>query len=622
MDEDTPSEPDEMQEDSGNDQDFMVIPAEEKPDVRQVTHPALTIPIGQPVNQGQKGEHQPMHRMDDVIKPLLPSLHTSSYLARTLEAQHQQGIPHVKPTQATPIPATALASGHQPIYNFASWDHTNAINAGQQNQNLGVHGNGSNPALLGYSSSANSSGSSSGSTYNSSQLGSMGSPSLASPYSFTGSNPQATPGSALGLDLGLPPSPPTAGISPAQQVQHFQGFSFPANNSNNPTSASFNNEGSAGSPTQQQPWRIPPYSPGGQQQQSGSNFESFPSFQGSSYGQQQQQQQAQQQHQRNTSFAGPPAFPIPTASANTTAASNGNATVPSNGTSGSQGYTNQSPSTAAQSFLASGTSGPYSPQLSQREPPSSLLNLSTSAPAAVQSAFMNAAAAAAAANTQNSFENRKNGSTASFRKNAPSFVPSFWAHMSVQHQEPPAAAAPPPAVSMHPSSYRHMHHRSSTTSSFSPTDEYEVLSNHSNTSLPISAPSLLSTSPTLTTSMNLYSMTSPASDISNLPSLSSSFSSAFSGDFLNSANGLHNVGSVAAGAGGNGGVDDGNNAPTSAFKHRSSFMEPLMSLDHVNPALRATHTDLNAAMLKAADAHTDQVSPLLQRVHMILVQIR
>lgn len=615
MDEDTPSEPDDMQEDSGNDQDFMIMPAEVKPDIRrnpsQSQQPALsaTAPIGQPMVVVQQGDmNQPLHRMDDMIKPLLPSLHTSSYLSRSLEAQHNQGIPHIKPAQITPIPATALAGGHQPIYNFGSWDQANAFasaaaaNAGQVNNNsnnsLGVsQGNGSNPALLGYSSSANSSGSSSGSTYNSSQLGSGGSASLASPYSFNGSNNQgATPGSALGLDLGLPPPSPAIPIIPTpQEVQHFQDFNFPGNNNANANSNNDNGSSAASNP-QQQPYRIPPYSPG---QQGG--YESFPSFQGPNLSHhhqlyyQQQQQQQQQQRQRSASssnLTGSNSFPVPISATAAATSSIGNAAVPSNGTTGSQGYSNnQSSSTAAQSFLAFGTSGAYSAQFSQREPPSSAsssLNLmSTSAPAAIQSTFGNANANV-----------NGGGNSSMHRKGAPSFVPDFWAHMSVQHQFPPSAP-----MHSHQNLYSHLHHRSATSKSFSSNDEFELHSNHSVTSSPISAPSMLSTSPTLTTSMNLYGMTSPASDISTLPSLSSSFSSAFSGDFLTSSNGNLTTNGV-------GGVQqrDTSNCPP-PFKHRNSFMEPLMSLDSINTGMNTTPADLNAAMLKAADAHTDQVSP-------------
>lgn len=591
MDEDTPSEPEDMQEDSGNDQDFMVMPAEVKPDIGQIStqQPALTAPIGQqPLVQGQ-------NRMVDMIKPLLPSLHTSSYLSRSLEAQHNQGIPHIKPTQATPIPATTLAGGHQPIYNFGSWDQANAFPGGadQTNTNsLGVsHGNGSNPALLGYSSSANSSGSSSGSTYNSSQLGSGGSASLASPYSFTGSNPQATPGSALGLDLGLPPSPAVPIMPTPQEVQHFQDFNFPGNNNAN----SNNNIGSTASNPQHQQYRIPPYSPEQSQQQRQSGYETFPSFQGPNLSHHLQQPSPQYQHQQHqqrqrsaSSLTGSASFPIPTSA--TSASANGNATIPSNGIAGSQGYPNQSPSTAAQSFLACGTSGSYSTQFSQRDPSSSMNMMSTSAPAAVQSAFLaNGAAAAAFGNGTSN--------PSMHRKGAPSFVPNFWAHMSIQHQEPPSGP-----MHSHQNLYSHMHHRSATSKSFSSNDEFEIVSNHSSTSSPISAPSLLSTSPTLTTSMNLYGMTSPASDISALPSLSSSFSSAFSGDFFSSTNGsLPN---------GLGGVRDGGaSTGAQAFKQGNAFMEPLMSLDTLNPLMRNTPADLNAAMLKAADAHTDQVSP-------------
>lgn len=573
MDEDTPSEPDEMQEDSGNDQDFMVMPAEVKPDIRQVSQPALAASIGPATN--------------DMIKPLLPSLHTSSYLTRTLEAQHNQGIPHIKPSQATPIAATTLAGGHQPIYNFGSWDHANAIAAGQPDINrLNAQGNEGNPALLGYSSSANSSGSSSGSTYNSShsQLGSGGSASLASPYSFNGSNPQATPGSALGLYLGLPPSPAVSIIPTPQEVQHFQGFNFPGtNNSINSNS----NEGSAASDPQSQPYRIHGYASGQQQQQQQQQhggFEGFPSFQGPNFSQSQQQQR----YRSASSFSGAAAFPIPTTAP--TAGPDGNAAVPTNGTTGSQGYSNQSPSTAAQSFLARGASGPYSPQLSQCNASAPLNLMSSSAPAGRQSAFTATGA----------FPNNIAGNNFS-RKRAASFVPSFWAHMTIQHQDPTAGP-----MHSQENMYMHLHHRSATSNSFSSStaEDFEVLSNHSTTSSPTSAPSMLSTSPTLTTSMNLYGMNSPASDISNLPSLSSSFSSAFSGDFLNSTNGGI-IAPADVGAGVVGRTENASAEPR-PFKHRNSFMEPLTSMDPANMAVSANPTEMNAAMLKAADAHTDQ----------------
>lgn len=567
MDEDlSSSEQDEMQEDSGNDQDHMVIPTESKPDLHQVNSALAPATIGR--QRGVKDE--------DMITTLLPSLHTSSYLTRSLEAQHNQGIPDIKPAQSNPVPATAIAGLNQPIYNFASWDQGNAYAGNNQQNNPTLLANSNNPNLLGYSSSANSSESSSGSTYNSSHshLGSGGSASLASPYSHTGSNQtQGTPGSALGLDLGLPPSPAMPVRPTPQEVRHFQGFNFPGDNNKNATSAG-----------DQQHFRLPSYSTGQQQQQQQQqqqSYETFPSFQGPNLS---------HHHQRANS----------TASA---AAAGGNYF---NGpTSGSQGYTNQSSSpTATQSFLASGTSGPYSPHISQRDSSTSIN--STTRPRPIQTSSAASYTPSSSAPAASDFSSQ-NGFERGYRKKAPSFVPSFWAHMSIQHQEPPASSTAPLPLShqqYQQSLYTHMqHHRSMTSSSFSPTDDgFELLSNHSDTSSPISAPSLLSTtSPMLTTSMNLYSLTSPASENSNLPSLSSSFSSTFSGDFFNGAS---DVGGLTSNTNG---VNDGGDA-SGAFKLRSSFMEPLLTLDATNRAMGSAPMDLNAAMLKAADAHTDQVS--------------
>lgn len=550
------SEQDELQDDSETEHDHMVIPNEVKPDLHQVNSalaPHVVI-----------GHQQDSAKVEDMITPLLPSLHTSSYLARSLEAQQAQGAPNVKSAQSHPAAGAAVAGVTQPIYNFASWDQAMNYPGGNQ-QNPTLVANSNNPNLLGYSSSANSS-SSSGSAYNSShsQLGSGGSASLASPYSFNGSNQtQGTTGSALGLDLGLPLSPAVPILPTPQEVQHFHGFNFPGD------SRTDSNGGAAGNQQRQQQGGIPPYSTGQQQPA----YETFPSFQGPNLS---------YHHQRANS----------TASA---AAAGGKFYNTNNGSSttaaaGSQGHTNQSSSsTAAQSFLASGTSGAYSPHLSQRD--SSTL-LSTSAPSGTPAALSSFSASSAPA-LSGTFGS-KTAASGGYKKKAPSFVPSFWAHMTVQHQEPPASPTAPLPLShqqYQQSLYAHMqHHRSATTSSFSPTEDgLELLSNYSDTSSLVSAPSSLFsiTSPTLTTSMNLYSLTSPTGEVSNLPSLSSSFSSTFSGDFFNDA-------STDSG--------DGN----SAFKYRGSCMEPFLSLDGTDQTMRGVQSDLNAAILKAADAHTDQ----------------
>lgn len=555
------SEQDEMQEDSPNNQDHMVIPNEGKPDLHQVNSalaPAVVI--------GQQQQNSGHVKVEDMIKPLLPSLHTSSYLARSLEAQHNQGIPHIKSGRPTSVPATAIAGLNQPIYNFASWDQGNTY-PGNNQQKSTLLANSNNPNLLGYSSSANSSGSSSGSAYNSSHshLGSGGSASLASPYS---NQTQGTPGSALGLDLGLPPTPSVPILPTPEEVQHFQGFNFPGSNSNNASCP----PDSIGDQQQQQQYRLPPYSSGQQ-----SSYETFPSFQGPNL---------THHHQRASS----------TVSA---AAAAGNFYHGSTTTTGSQGYTNQSSSpTAAQSFLARSPSGAHPPHLSQRHSASSI---STSVPSgAVRSSYSTSSTPLA---PMNSFS-AENGMGGNYRKKAPSFVPSFWAHMTVQHQEPSTSSAATLSLN-HQQHQRELyaqmqHHRSNASSRFSPTDDgFELLSNHSDTNSPVTAPSslLAINSPTLTTGMNLYSLTSPGSEISSLPSLSSSFSSAFSGDFLRD-------GSIVTPS--NNGVVDGGD-PNVAFKHRGSFMEPLLNLNK-NMGASTLEINMNAAILKAADAHTDQVS--------------
>jgi hypothetical protein len=605
MDEEVSSEQDEMQEDSPADQDAMIVPADaiaasQSQPVKSALSASRThVPVVK--MEGTSGHSQ---RIDDMIKPLLPSLHTSSFLTKSLEAAHQslaQQQQQAKPlVQGPPVPASAVANLNQPLYSYGAWDqnHTYAQQQQHQAQLIG------NPALLGYSSSANSSGSSSGSTYSSGQMGSAGS--LTSPYSMGTTGPPL-PGSALGLDLGLPPSPPLPISQTPDGSQHFQGY----NNFSNPSLAAQQQQ-----QQQQNQYRIPPYSPQQQQQRIHLNsnqrsveqppqqqqpfVEGFPIFQGPN--------SFNKTISGHTSVNGsdggrysPSCQPInflsnvngttqhnyPLSRAATTAA---NADAVSS--SGPQGYPNQSSSAALQSFLASGAGSPNITQFSQRESLSMNNNGNNNRHGRVP-----VSAATAPSSAGITIGSSKPTSTVpSSTSPQQSFVPSFWAHMTVQHHDLPP---------LHPipcqTTYSQLHHRSSTSRSYSPTEDFEVRSTQSDISSPASAASLLGTSPTLTAAINLaYSTTSPGSDISSLPSLSSSFTSAFSGDFFNGTNTYRDEVATSAAA-------MGNNPLTTAFKYRNSFMEPFNALDEANSGVHHNPTDMNA-ILKAADAHTDQVS--------------